>query len=86
LLRAFGVTVRRLRDAQAWSQEQLAEKADLNRSYVGEIERGQAVVSIVTLEKLAQAFGVTGAFVLEQCEKACEEQPIKGVRLTSIAC
>jgi hypothetical protein len=30
--------------------------------------------------------GVTGAFVLEQCEKACEEQPIKGVRLTSIAC
>ncbi|MEM5404723.1 helix-turn-helix domain-containing protein [Paraburkholderia sp. EG287A] len=54
----FGATVRRLREAQAWSQERLAEHAGLNRTYVGEIERGTAIASIVTVEKLALAFGV----------------------------
>ncbi|MEM5329791.1 helix-turn-helix transcriptional regulator [Paraburkholderia sp. JHI2823] len=54
----FGATVRRLREAHAWSQERLAEHAGLNRTYVGEIERGKAIASIVTVEKLALAFGV----------------------------
>jgi XRE family transcriptional regulator, regulator of sulfur utilization len=54
----FGVAVRRLREAHAWSQERLAEHAGLNRTYVGEIERGTAIASIVTVEKLAYALGV----------------------------
>ncbi|SDC58374.1 helix-turn-helix domain-containing protein [Paraburkholderia lycopersici] len=55
----FGATVRRLREAHAWSQERLAEHAGLNRTYVGEIERGTAIASIVTVEKLAYALGVS---------------------------
>ena len=58
LVREFGVAVRRLREIRGWSQEQLAEHAELNRSYVGEIERGSAIASIVTLDKLARAFQV----------------------------
>ncbi|WP_434109527.1 helix-turn-helix domain-containing protein [Paraburkholderia caffeinilytica] len=58
LVRDFGAAVRRLREASGWSQEQLAEHAGLNRSYVGEIERGSAIASIVTLDKLARAFNV----------------------------
>ncbi|MFM0501609.1 helix-turn-helix domain-containing protein [Paraburkholderia caffeinilytica] len=58
LVRDFGAAVRRLREASGWSQEQLAEYAGLNRSYVGEIERGSAIASIVTLDKLARAFNV----------------------------
>ncbi|HDR8982284.1 TPA: helix-turn-helix transcriptional regulator [Burkholderia vietnamiensis] len=58
LVRNFGAAVRAQREAHAWSQEQLAEHAGLNRSYVGEIERGTAIASIVTVEKLARAFGV----------------------------
>ncbi|WP_321960669.1 helix-turn-helix transcriptional regulator [Paraburkholderia sp. J7] len=54
----FGASVRRLREAHAWSQERLAEHAGLNRTYVGEIERGAAIASIVTAEKLARALGV----------------------------
>ena len=54
----FGAVVRSLREARAWSQEQLAEQAGLNRSYVGEIERGDATPSIVTVDKLARAFAV----------------------------
>lgn len=58
LVREFGAAVRRLREARGWSQEQLAEHAGLNRSYVGEIERGSAIASIVTVDKLARAFQV----------------------------
>jgi transcriptional regulator with XRE-family HTH domain len=58
LVRNFGAAVRELREARAWSQEQLAEHAGLNRSYVGEIERGSAIASIVTVDKLARALGV----------------------------
>lgn len=58
LVRNFGAAVRELREARAWSQEQLAEHAGLNRSYVGEIERGSAIASIVTVDKLAGALGV----------------------------
>jgi transcriptional regulator with XRE-family HTH domain len=58
IVRNFGVAVRELREARTWSQEQLAEHAGLNRSYVGEIERGGAIASIVTVDKLARALGV----------------------------
>ncbi|WP_168793916.1 helix-turn-helix domain-containing protein [Paraburkholderia aromaticivorans] len=58
LVREFGAAVRRLRETRGWSQEQLAEHAGLNRSYVGEIERGSAIASIVTVDKLARAFQV----------------------------
>lgn len=55
LVRQFGVTVRRFREARRWSQEQLAERAGLNRSFVGEVERGEVIASLVTAEKLANA-------------------------------
>jgi XRE family transcriptional regulator, regulator of sulfur utilization len=58
IVRDFGATVRRLREAKAWSQERLAEHAGLNRTYVGEVERGTVIASIVTAEKLARALGV----------------------------
>ncbi|ASW00875.1 helix-turn-helix domain-containing protein [Paraburkholderia aromaticivorans] len=58
LVREFGAAVRRLRETRGWSQEQLAEYAGLNRSYVGEVERGSAIASIVTVDKLARAFQV----------------------------
>ncbi|MBN3724568.1 helix-turn-helix domain-containing protein [Burkholderia sp. Ac-20379] len=64
LVRQFGVAVRRLRETRAWSQELLAEHAGLNRSYVGEIERGEVIASLVTVEKLANAFEVPIALLL----------------------
>ena len=70
LVRDFGATVRALREAHGWSQEQLAEYAGLNRSYVGEIERGSAIASIVTADKLARAFNVPIANLL------CASSPV----------
>lgn len=86
LVRGFGHTVRLLREARQWSQEQLAEQADLNRSYIGEIERGRVVASLMTIEKLASAFGVPSSRLLEQSEAVISNQVVKGIELVAIAC
>lgn len=64
----FPHVVRQLREAEGWSQEELAERADLNRSYVGEIERGVAMPSLVTVGKLASGFGLSPSSLLARCE------------------
>ena len=61
----FGIAVRHFREANAWSQEKLAEQAGLNRSFIGEIERGTSIASIVTVDKLARALGVRAGNLLE---------------------
>ena len=86
LCESFGQTVRELREAQRWSQEILAEKAALNRSYVGEVERGKAVASLITIEKFAGAFGLRGSDLLARSERMRDVQLVRGINLASIAC
>lgn len=57
----FGAAVRQRRLDQGWTQDKLAERAGLDRSFVSGIERGTRTVSIVTLEKIAEAFNVSMA-------------------------
>lgn len=64
----FPGVVRRLREAKGWSQEELAERADLNRSYVGEIERGVAMPSLSTISKLALGLELKPSSLLAHCE------------------
>jgi len=59
MVQNLGIAVRQLREKQGWSQEELAERSGLNRSYVGEIERGKVVASVVTAHKLAYALSVS---------------------------
>ena len=66
----FGSAVRRRREALRWSQELLAERAQLNRSYLGEVERGEAVPSLATMDKLAAALAVDLTALLESPERA----------------
>jgi len=58
LLVQIGRKVRDLRKARGLTQEVLAEQADLHVVYVGEIERGEANVSVGVLERIAKALGV----------------------------
>jgi len=55
----FGRRVRELRLGLRLSQEELAERADLHRNYIGGIERGERNVGILNIGKLADALGVS---------------------------
>lgn len=58
ILEAFGHAIRDLRVSRGWSQEQLAESAQLDRSYMSGIERGRRNVSILTAVRICRALRV----------------------------
>lgn len=53
--KAFGRNVRKRRVVLGLSQEGLAERADLHRTYIGDIERGLRNVSLINIWKIANA-------------------------------
>ncbi len=55
----IGLRIKELRETKVMSQKDLAYTADLDRSYIASIENGQRNVSIVNIEKIAVALGVT---------------------------
>lgn len=59
ILEVFGLNVRRLRVEHGLSQEQLAEKAGLHRTYIGMIERAEKNITLCNIEKIAIALGVS---------------------------
>jgi transcriptional regulator with XRE-family HTH domain len=60
--------LRRLRGELGLSQEALADLAELHRTYVGSIERGERNVSLDNIAKLAAALGVTVPQLLAENE------------------
>lgn len=54
-----GANIRRLREAQGLTQEQLAGEADIAMRHLGRIERGEGNPTIDMLAKLAGVLGVT---------------------------
>ncbi len=58
ILQAFGDEIRRRRVRLGVSQEELAFRAGLDRTYVSSLERGHRNVSLVNLHRLAEALDV----------------------------
>jgi transcriptional regulator with XRE-family HTH domain len=54
---ALGDAIRRVRQAKEISQEKLALLADVDRSYVGRIERGDNNVAVLTLSVISRPYG-----------------------------
>lgn len=54
----FGKAIVSLRREQNLSQEKLAEKASLDRTYIGGVERGERNISILNIEKLSKALQI----------------------------
>jgi len=73
--RRFGLAVRLLRAQRGWSQESLAARAELNRSYMGEIERADVMPSLATADKLARALGLPLADLIARAEPPPAMEP-----------
>lgn len=54
----FGKRIRELRHEEKLSQEQLANKCKLHRTYIGNVERGEKNISLENIEKIAMALEV----------------------------
>ena len=58
LKKIFSNNVRKYRIKQNLSQEELAEKAGVHRTYIGSVERGERNVTINVMEKICAALGI----------------------------
>ena len=64
LLLKVGKRVRNLRTDRGWSQEELADRSGVNRSYMSRVELGKSDVSLSVLHKIARTLGISLAELL----------------------
>lgn len=62
----LALNLRKYRQAQALSQEELAHRADIDRTYISAIERSVYAASIEVVDRLAQALGIEAADLLRR--------------------
>lgn len=55
----LGRRIRELRDKKGLSQEKFADLCGLDRTYIAGIEKGRRNVSLINIEKIARAFGLS---------------------------
>jgi transcriptional regulator with XRE-family HTH domain len=65
ILIKFGEKIRKLRKKLNLSQEDLAYKAELHRTYIGMIERGEKNITLVNIEKLSNALNIELKSILD---------------------
>lgn len=65
LAKTIGQRIRALREEQGLSQEQLAAKSGVHRTYVGMVERAEKNISVTSLAKFSKALGSTMSSLLE---------------------
>ena len=58
ILKFFGERVRELRTQKNLSQEQLANLADVHRTYIGMIERAEKNITLINIEKITKALDI----------------------------
>jgi transcriptional regulator with XRE-family HTH domain len=69
---AIGDKIQGLRKRQGWSQQQLAKKIGTSGPIVGRYERGEMTPSVEVAKKLADTFGVTLDYLVDDTGKAAE--------------
>lgn len=63
---ALGASIRTSRKRAGLSQEQLAQLTNMDRSYIGQIERGQNSVAILPLKEIANALQTTISALMDE--------------------
>lgn len=74
----FGQLVRRRREANGLSQEELAERTNLSRNYVGMVERGETNPTLLVLQSLADALGTTMSDMTQELESVVKQSKRTG--------
>ena len=65
ILVRFGKRVRKLRKEQGYSQENFAYACELDRTYIGGIERGERNLSLRNIERIADTFKISLAELMK---------------------
>ena len=63
-LKTFGKRLRELRKSRGWTQETLAERADLHENYISRLETGEQEPGLFVILQLCRAFDVAPAELL----------------------
>jgi len=66
---AFGQVIRDARAKAGWTQEQLAHRASLHRTYVGDLENGRKSPTLAVVDALATALGVKAHELIRAAEE-----------------
>lgn len=64
-LKEFGARVRKVREARGLSQEELAARAGIHRTYIGGVERGERNVGLKNVLRIARALDLPASALLE---------------------
>jgi transcriptional regulator with XRE-family HTH domain len=72
-LRAFGLVVKRHREAKGASQEHLAELAGLHRTYLSDIERGIRNLTMSSASRIANGLSVPISMLIAEAERFLSE-------------
>ena len=67
--RQVGLNVARIRREYGWSQEALAFETGLHRTYISGIERGARNPTVLVIDQLAKALGVSPATLLGEAKR-----------------
>jgi transcriptional regulator with XRE-family HTH domain len=67
---AFGIAVRQLRQNGNWSQEELAERSELHRTYISGIERGERNLGLLNVYRIARALDIAASELIGLAERS----------------
>ncbi|TFW13334.1 XRE family transcriptional regulator [Massilia arenosa] len=69
---AFGDRVREVRHAKGLSQEELALRAGVDRSYLGQVERGERNLTLENIYRIAEGLGVPPGGLIGQLDQSLD--------------
>ena len=80
----LGTSVRSWRNRQGISQDELAKRSGFQRSYISDVERGSRNVSLKSIEKLAEALGISVVTLFADVNSHAASEPLRAGELAEI--
>ncbi len=85
LQKELGARIKQLRKISCWTQEELAEKANMDYKYLGAIERGEKNLTLANIEKIAKGLGVeTHQLFLFSLKKTQPEEKTTEIKIKDL--